>query len=194
MTSDLLNEAQRLVSSGNLTDAELVFAKAVEAGNDPTAFLRFGDFLTQFGRLAQAEAMYERALATTAAGPDAQADALRSLAILYLSAARPSARRAQRALAIDERLAREPGIAEDVRTLGNVYLRLERGELDRAEELFERALDIHSRLNDLRAVAKDSGSLGLIYWRRNQLDRAEQSFQRARSTKRTIGRTASRRT
>ena len=80
MTSNLLKEAEQLVSAGKLTDAELLFAKAVEGSTDSRAFLSFGDFLSETGRLAQAEKMYERAIQVSST-PEAEAEALRSLGL-----------------------------------------------------------------------------------------------------------------
>lgn len=155
MTSDLRKDAEQLASAGKLTDAELLFAKAVEGSTDSGAFRRFGDFLSETGRLAQAEKMYERAIRVPSA-PEAQAEALRSLGVLYSKRGEfdRALQHVTRAQSIDQTLGRRHGLAEDLRVLGSIHL--SRGELDKTEEVFTRAHEIHVELNDQEGIAKRS--------------------------------------
>src|SRR6266571_5375024 len=76
----LLAEAERFVSEGRLTDAELAFARAVEAGPSPDALIKFADFLLSTGRRSEARDTYREA--THLPGPyakDVKAAAFRGL-------------------------------------------------------------------------------------------------------------------
>jgi len=65
-TSTLVNQAQELASKGQLVEAEIIFAKAVEPGTDARALEAFGNFLAALGRLSQARETYERLIALSA--------------------------------------------------------------------------------------------------------------------------------
>jgi len=56
--------------------------------------------------------------------------------------------------------------------LGLIYRT--RGELDKAEEMHKKALEIEERMGRLEGMASDYGNLGLVYRRRGDLDKAEE--------------------
>jgi len=58
--------------------------------------------------------------------------------------------------------------------LGEIYRR--RGELDKAEEMFLKIVEIHERLRSEEDLSRDYGNLGLIYQTRGELDKAEEMF------------------
>ena len=57
----MIRQARELADAGKLVDAEACFARAIAQGDDFDAFNAYGGFLRRVGRLAQSEAMYERA-------------------------------------------------------------------------------------------------------------------------------------
>ncbi|MHC4518757.1 MAG: tetratricopeptide repeat protein [Planctomycetota bacterium] len=76
--------------------------------------------------------------------------------------------------------AAEPGSAEQAVLLGNLGLIYhKRGELDRAEEMHKKSLEIEKRLGRLEGMAGDYANLGLIYQTRGDLDRAEEMLSKA---------------
>ena len=62
------------------------------------------------------------------------------------------------------------------------------GDLDRAEQMHRRALEIEEKLGRMEGVAAQSGNLGLIYQMRGDLDRAEQMFRKALEINEKLGR------
>ncbi|MEN6336420.1 MAG: tetratricopeptide repeat protein [Phycisphaerales bacterium] len=69
--------------------------------------------------------------------------------------------------------------------LGIVYWT--RGDLDRAEQMFRKALEIDEKLSRLRGMAAEYGNLGNIYSARGDLDRAEQMHRRAMEIDEKLG-------
>ena len=65
-----LDKAERLAKEGQLTDAEVIFARAISSTSDPAAFIRYGDFLNRVGRLVQAEEMYRKVLGLSGSDKD----------------------------------------------------------------------------------------------------------------------------
>ncbi len=62
-------------------------------------------------------------------------------------------------------------------SLGIIYQT--RGELDRAEEFHNKALNINEKLGRLEGMASDYGNLGIIYDTRGELDKAEEYWQKS---------------
>lgn len=75
-------------------------------------------------------------------------------------------------LSAAERRSDRTGQAIAAGNLGLIYR--ERGEPDRAEEMFLKSLAIEEELGRKEGMAADYGNLGLIYWDRRELDRAEE--------------------
>ena len=61
------------------------------------------------------------------------------------------------------------------------------GDLDRAEQMFRKAMEIDEKLGRMEGVATQSGNLGLIYQTRGDLDRAEQMHRKALEIDEKIG-------
>jgi tetratricopeptide (TPR) repeat protein len=61
--------------------------------------------------------------------------------------------------------------------LGLIYRT--RGDLDRAEKMHRRSLEIEEKLGRLEGIANQYGNLGLIYFTRDDLDRAEEMHRRS---------------
>src|ERR1039457_4608247 len=139
----LLQEAEQFVSQGRLTDAELAFARAVEAGRSPEALIKFADFLVSNGRLSEARDTYKEATRLPEAfAEDVKAAAFRGLGhIAWMRREFEDAEKMfRRALQADERLNRRHDQAADCRGIGGALM--SRGEFDYAKGLFERALNI----------------------------------------------------
>jgi tetratricopeptide (TPR) repeat protein len=61
--------------------------------------------------------------------------------------------------------------------LGYIYYSI--GELDKAEQMQIKSLEIDEKLGRLEEMANDYGNWGLIYRKRGELDKAEQMFRKA---------------
>jgi len=62
------------------------------------------------------------------------------------------------------------------------------GDLERAEQMFRKALEIDEKLGRMGGVASHSGNLGLIYQLRGDVDRAEQMHRKSLEIEQKLGR------
>ena len=70
--------------------------------------------------------------------------------------------------------------------LGLIYQK--RGDLDKAEEMFHKVLDIDNKLGRLDSIANAYGNLGVIYKTRGDLDKAEQMHTKSLEIEEKLGR------
>jgi len=74
----------------------------------------------------------------------------------------------------------EKGSAEEAMVLGNLGLIYEtRGELDKAEEMHKKSLEIEKKLGRLEGMAAQYGNLGVIYYTRGKLAQAEEMHRKS---------------
>ncbi len=74
----------------------------------------------------------------------------------------------------------ESGSAEEATLLGNLGLIYEtRGDLDEAEKMLKKALEIFEKLRHIEGMAIQYGNLGLIYRTRGDLDQAEKMHKKS---------------
>ena len=78
------------------------------------------------------------------------------------------------------------GEAAVLGNLGLIYRK--RGDLDKAEEMHRKALEINEKLGRLEGIARQYGNLGLIYQTRGDLDKAEEMYKKALEIDKKIGR------
>jgi len=76
----------------------------------------------------------------------------------------------ERALGVVEKDSEEKTVV--LGNLGVIYKT--RGDLDKAEEMHKKSLEIDKKLGRLEGIASDYGNLGLIYQSKGQLDKAEE--------------------
>lgn len=78
---------------------------------------------------------------------------------------------------------------EEAMVLGNLGLIYRRkGDLDKAEDMHNKSLEIEKKLGRLEGMANQYGNLGLIYKDRGDLDKAEEMHKKALEIDKTIGR------
>ncbi|MEE9251217.1 MAG: tetratricopeptide repeat protein, partial [Alphaproteobacteria bacterium] len=70
--------------------------------------------------------------------------------------------------------------------LGNLYQT--RGELDRAEDMYEKGLEIDEALGSKEGMASKYGNLGILYKTRGDLDRAEEMYRKSLELHEALGR------
>lgn len=183
-TSPLIRNAERLADEGRQTEAETIFAELIVRGQDPEAFLRYGDFLMRVGRLDQALVMYTRAYElvksqAVAGRADAVPRTLGRLGLLYKT--KGDLARAEHmfedSLKAEHILNNTRGIAEQHRNLGVIAKR--RGDLDRAEQLQRKALELYVQVDDTEGIAITSGNLGIVLRKKGALEAAEQELRRS---------------
>ena len=153
-----LDKAERLAEEGQLTDAEVIFARAISSASDPAAFIRYGDFLNRVGRLVQAEEMYRKVLGLS--GPDKDEWSARAYGNLgAISQIRGDFEQAEelyrKALQIAEQLGHREWSATAYGSLG-IIARI-RGDFEQAEELYRKALQINEQLGHREEMATNYG-------------------------------------
>ncbi len=187
----LVDKAWELANDGQLTKAEVEFAKASVGQNQPWPIIEFGNFLSRIGRLDQAKAMYEKAagLAEDQGDQIAASAAYGNLGCVLET--RGDLDGAQemynKALEINKKLGREVGMASDYGNLGSV-LRT-RGDLDGAEDMYRKSLDIDEQLGRKEYMANQYGNLGNVFKARGDLDGAEQMYRKALGLAEQLGAT-----
>ncbi len=83
----------------------------------------------------------------------------------------------------------EEGCKEQAVTLGNVGLVYRtRGDLDKAEEMHLKSLEIEKKLGRPEGMANQYGNLGVVYYTRGDLDKAEAMYQKSLELNEKLGR------
>ncbi|MCX5636953.1 MAG: tetratricopeptide repeat protein, partial [Planctomycetota bacterium] len=62
-----------------------------------------------------------------------------------------------------------------------------RGQLDEAEEMHKKALEINEKLGQLEGMARDYGNLGLLYEERGDIEKAIEHWEKSRDLYKKIG-------
>ena len=88
--------------------------------------------------------------------------------------------------AVNEILKLQPDDMDAVNRKGHIY-RL-RGELDKADDCYQRVLELGRRSNNLRAQAAGLGNLGMVYQKRGELDKAEEMHRKSLEIEKKLGR------
>jgi len=172
-----------LVATGNgqLTEAEELFARAVQTYTEPWVINAYGLYYRQIGSLKRAE---EKFLEVERLGKE-QDDkehvgvAYGNLGLIYQTRGdvKTAEEMHRKSLALDEELGRKEGMARDYNNLGLVYQT--RGDLDTAEEVFRKALALFEELRDKDGMATAYGNLGLLYHARGEVKPAEEMYRKA---------------
>jgi len=156
--------------------------------NDLDALTRVGFIHDLRGKLSAAEKCYQEVLRLAGADESWQAAAFGNLGNVYkrrgdLDGAEQMYKKA---LAIDEKLSRLEGIADNYGNLG--VLCYTRGDLDGAEELYKKALAIDEKLGRPVGMADAYGNFGVVCCSRGDLDGAEEMFKKALAINEKLGR------
>ncbi|MBI5684607.1 MAG: tetratricopeptide repeat protein [Verrucomicrobia bacterium] len=87
----MLDEAESLADKGKLTEAEVLFSRAIIKSRSPSVLNSYGWFLQRLGRMSQAKEMHEQALAIAREVGDRQGEgtALGKLGIAYKNLGEP---------------------------------------------------------------------------------------------------------
>jgi tetratricopeptide (TPR) repeat protein len=170
----VLEEAQGLVRQGKLTDAEMLFARALAKDNEPGTALQYSRFLRSLGRFSQAQALLEGILQRTAPGEEHwKAGAYNYLGMLCRDQGQLN--EAEKMLNQAKSLADQPGTRETTiaayNNLGQVYR--DRGDLAEAERMHQRGIDLCKPSGDEASLASSCGNLAHIYLIRDELARCE---------------------
>ena len=174
----LLDTAESLANSGQITEAEISFAQAVKIGG-PDASIRFGHFLRRLGRLEQAEESYQRVMDQAPGDRIWKGRAIGSLGIIYRT--RGDLGRAEKmhrkALEISKHQGDKEAVAEQYGNLGIVYRNRE--EFGLAIEMHREALAICEELGFQKISARQYGSLGNVFAAIGSLSEAETMYQKS---------------
>jgi tetratricopeptide (TPR) repeat protein len=188
--AELIAEGKRLADSGRAAGAESCFALAVARGDDPGAFIEYGKFLRRVGRLAQAQELFERALAFATQRQDTEVMAASYSSLGMLLQLRGDLAGAEvmfrKAFELQRKRGDQRGLAHGYANLGLVHKA--RGDLVQAEMMLRRALSIEEKLGRLHGMANQYCNLGLISRRLGDLARAEDMLRRALEIDEKLGR------
>ncbi len=180
-TSSLaIKNAQHLADEGNLTGAEIAFAKLSIGRPNPEALQRYGQFLMRTGRFELARLMHERVVdLSSEVGERWKAAAFSSLGKIYRERGElvRAEEKLNQALDIYERLNSKEGKGYPYVELG--VIAITRGELVRAEEKLNQALGIFVNQAQPIGEAKTHLNLGIVYRERGELVRAEEKQNQA---------------
>jgi tetratricopeptide (TPR) repeat protein len=174
--STLLNKAEELASSGQLSEAEALFARAVVGRTDRTALARYARFLRRTGRLAKAQEVSEELLSLARETGDAHAEieALSNSAIIHRTRGRINQARGElaQALKIAESLGRD-GLDDLAFLEDNIGLtERKRGAFSAALDAHRRALAIRRGLGESKNVGKSLTNISALLRQRGELDDA----------------------
>ena len=175
-------EAEQLEASGRPLAAELAYVRALDVSRSLEALNKYAWFLKKSDRPRDALLKFQEAIQRSPAATAAKAEAFRGSGdIFYLPHDFLQAQESyEAALAIDNGLYLEEGLAQDYRALGQ--LALDRGKLDVAQTQFGRALIIDSDRGDQRGITADKNGLGNVLLNWGVLDQAEKIFEGALQT------------
>ncbi len=184
---------------GRLEDAEGLYRRALESyeshpGQDPAEVARvlydLANIYDQQGDPTRPEPLYQRALDILNEHPEPQDEALSTLLLnmgMYyrgLGKDDQAEQLLQRCLEIRERLRVFPGVAEVLNSLALLYVN--RGDLARAEPLFNRALEIGEPVlgadDNLMIVVRHN--FAILFLRAGELERAESLLDRVIESRR----------
>lgn len=179
-TRGVIEEADRLVAMGHLTDAEMLFARALARDNEPGTAIQYARFLRRLGRFSQAQAILEGVLARTAPGEEHwKAGAYNYLGMLHRDLG--EFEQAEKKLTLAKGYTDYPGTRETTiaacNNLGQLFR--DRGELTQAEEMHKMALGLCRPTGDELGTAAAYGNLAHVYLLRNDLEGAESANRKA---------------
>ena len=176
-----LAKAWKLANEGELTDAEVEFAKCVVMGHSSRPLNDYARFLSRLGRIDQAQTLLRSAVETAGDQKDDLGLALAcgnlGIVLRMRGDLDGSEEMHRKALEIDERLGRLEGMASDYGNLGIVLKT--RGNLDGAEEMQRKALEINERLGRPEGMANAFGNLGIVLRMRGDLNGSEKMQRKA---------------
>ncbi|MGH2639042.1 MAG: tetratricopeptide repeat protein, partial [Rhabdochlamydiaceae bacterium] len=173
-------EAQRLADEGKITEAEVIFSKALENGTAPEIFQAYAEFLMRVGRLGQAEQMYHRLLDLARhAGKKWEVRALGGLGRIMLAHSnyKLAETNFRAALELAEKLSLPLDIAAASLALGRL-IATRKNEEEKGVELVEMALKVYLHRGNEAQVASAYNALGVIK-RAKHANEAEQLFKGA---------------
>ncbi|KAK7912297.1 hypothetical protein PG985_014778, partial [Apiospora marii] len=171
-----------------LSHAVRCYATIRDSDHDiPWAFHSLGDLYSDQGKMAEAEAMYQRALQgyEKAWGPDhtSTLDTVNNLAVLYKAQGKMDEAETmyQRALQGKEK-ARGPDHTSTLDTVNNLgLLYYDQGKMDEAEAMYQRALQGKEKAwgPDHTSTLDTVNNLAVLYSDQGRMDEAETMYQRA---------------
>jgi tetratricopeptide (TPR) repeat protein len=184
----VLEAAELLVRQGKLTDAEMLFARALAKDNEPGTALQYARFLRTLGRFSQAQALLEGILARATPGEERwKAGAYNYLGMICRD--RGEFDEAEKMLNHAKSFAEHPGTRETTiaayNNLGQVFR--DRGDLEEAEKMHKRALELCKPAGDDPSLASSYGNLAHIYLIRDEFEPCEAMNRKAIELSEKIG-------
>jgi tetratricopeptide (TPR) repeat protein len=180
--SGVATDAQKLADQGMITEAEILFSKALGDGLDPSTLKAYAVFLIRIGRFEQAEGAYRRLLELSRrVGKRWEIDALIGLG--RISTIRGNFEEAKvtfrEALKIARTLSLPLSIAEVSMELGRLLiLTKEKGSKAEASQLIETAVELYAKAGDDSQIAYACNALAILR-RDSKPDEAEKLFAKA---------------
>lgn len=186
----VIAKARELANEGRLTEAEVLFARAVVGREQPEALNSYGSFLLRVGRWDQATAILERAIicAKEQANRPALAAAYENLGGVHRVRGDLFAAEEMfwKSLTINEQLGQLKGVANAYARLGSI--RHVQGDLARAEDMFRQSLALNEKLGRLEGIAHAYDEIGDVLIVRGDLDGAEEMHRKSLAINEKLGR------
>ena len=178
-SSAIIDEAQRLASQGKLTDAEMLFSRALVKG-DPEIVIQYARFLRRLGRFSQAQGLLEGVLQKQTPGDEHwKAGAYNYLGMLHRD--RGELTEAEHLFKKALEFSDHPGTRlTTIAAYNNLgQLLRDRGSLDEAGEFHKLAIGMCDPATDEASLASSYGNLAHVYLIRSELDQCEEANRKA---------------
>ncbi len=186
---DLSKEARVLADSGQITQAEEHFARALAIVQEPYILNSYALFLMRIGTLKKAERIFKQlsSIGKVMGNKKVQAIAYGNLGVLYKT--KGDLKKAEKMCNKSLKLNREMGSKEGLASLyGNLgILNKIRGDIIKAETMFNKSLNLNQEMGSKEGLARDYGNLGSVYLTRGDLEKAEEMYKKSLAIHEELG-------
>ncbi len=173
--------ASGAAAEGHLTEAEELFARAIQTYPEPWVVNAFGLYYMQIGSVKRAE---EKFLQLEQLGQEQEkkeylATAYGNLGIVFrtLGDLATAEGMFRKSLNLSEQVGSKEGMADQYSNLALIHKT--RGDLKKAETMQRKALALDEEQGHKEGMASDYGNLGLIYKDHGKFDTAEEMLRKA---------------
>jgi len=177
----MIKNAWKLVEEGKLTDAEILFSKALIINPQEYPLLNYSRFLFETGQLDKSLLMANRVLEisknNTTSKSVAKAYSYKAIILKTRGDFDGAIEMDKKALKIYEAIGYKEGLANQYGNLGIIFIA--KGDLPRAETMINKSLEINKELGKQEGISNNYTTLGNILQTRGELDGAIEMYNRS---------------